>query len=188
MLNLMVLGLVLAIPLTGCKHKPTPLTPLPPGAHPVPAEPPPGGMIGEKPPPITETPTGFPTSPRGGHAGWTENRDVFKAQTVYFDFDSAVVKTGEKPKLDVVAAHLQSNPAQAVKIEGHCDERGTEEYNRALGDRRALALREQLIAAGIGPERVDTISYGEDRPVDPGHNEAAWRKNRRGEFILLTPP
>jgi peptidoglycan-associated lipoprotein len=72
-------------------------------------------------------------------------------------------------------------------IEGHCDERGTEEYNRALGERRALALREALAKAGVSPDRIRTISYGKDRPVNPGHDESAWAQNRRGEFILLHP-
>ena len=80
------------------------------------------------------------------------------------------------------------NTADAVRVEGNCDERGTEEYNRALGERRALALREELVRLGVDPSRVDTVSYGEDKPVDPGHDESAWRKNRRGDFILLSPP
>ena len=79
-------------------------------------------------------------------------------------------------------------PSAAVQVEGHCDERGTEEYNRALGERRALAAREALIGLGIASDRVDTISYGEDKPAVPGHNESAWSKNRRGAFVLLTPP
>jgi peptidoglycan-associated lipoprotein len=73
-------------------------------------------------------------------------------------------------------------------VEGNCDERGTEEYNRSLGERRALALRESLISLGIEATRVDTISYGEDKPVATGHDEAAWKQNRRGDFIQLTPP
>ena len=72
-------------------------------------------------------------------------------------------------------------------IEGHCDERGTEEYNRSLGERRALAVREYLVRLGIQASRIRTISYGFDRPVDNGHNEAAWSKNRRDEFIVLMP-
>ena len=76
----------------------------------------------------------------------------------------------------------------AVRIEGNCDERGTEEYNRSLGDRRANALREKLATMGVDPKKLLTVSYGEDKPVDNGHNEAAYAKNRRGDFILLTPP
>src|SRR5437899_12093675 len=94
----------------------------------------------------------------------------------------------EKPKVAKVAEYLKTRASDAVRVDGHCDERGTEEYNRSLGERRALALREELVRLGIDPTRVDTISYGEDRPADPGHDESAWRKNRRGEFILLTPP
>ena len=77
---------------------------------------------------------------------------------------------------------------KALRVEGHCDERGTEEYNRSLGDRRSLAIREYLARAGMDSQMIDSISYGEDRPKVQGHNEAAWSKNRRGEFILLDPP
>jgi peptidoglycan-associated lipoprotein len=107
---------------------------------------------------------------------------------VYFDYDSSVIKPSEKSKVAAVADYLKSNSANAVKIEGHCDERGTEEYNRSLGERRALALREELVGLGTDAARVDTISYGKDRPASPGHDEAAWKMNRRGGFIVLTPP
>jgi len=113
---------------------------------------------------------------------------MFEADTVYFDFDSAAIKTNEKAKIETVAAYLKGNSSQAMKIEGHCDQRGTEEYNRALGERRALAVREALVRAGVAPDRIETISYGEDRPADPGNTEAAWKKNRRGVFVLLSPP
>jgi peptidoglycan-associated lipoprotein len=90
----------------------------------------------------------------------------------------------EQSKLIIVSEKLKSDPSAKLLIEGHCDERGTEEYNRALGERRALALREALAAAGIDASNVRTISYGKDKPADPGHDESAWSKNRRGEFIL----
>lgn len=118
---------------------------------------------------------------------FTENRSQFAADTVYFEFDSAVVKTSEKSKIANIATYLKSNANAAVEVEGHCDERGTEEYNRSLGERRALAVREELAQAGIDPKRIFTISYGEDRPQVNGHDEAAWSKNRRGESVLLTP-
>jgi len=188
-----VLALVLVGSVTGCRRSPQGITPLPAPARVGPSEPPPGGIIGAPGGPgVTgaelPSPVGTPLPPRGNYEGWPQDRETFKAQTVYFDFDSSVIKNSERPKIDVVAAHLKANPFHAVIIEGHCDERGTEEYNRALGERRALAVREVLLAAGIEPERIVTISYGEDRPVDPGHNEEAWRKNRRAEFVLLTPP
>src|SRR5215472_680123 len=110
---------------------------------------------------------------------WIRDRKAFEKDTVYFDFDSSVVKTGEKSKVANVASYLKSNPGKAVEIEGHCDERGTEEYNRSLGERRALAVREALIRAGIASDRVDTLSWGEDKPLAEGHNEAAWKQNRR---------
>lgn len=190
-LNLIVLGLVLTLPFVGCKKNPRGITPLPGqrvGSIPSLG---PGGMIdrsGVGSSPITESSTGWQQGERDQYAGWPEEAKVFESQTIYFDFDSSVVKGSEKSKADMVAAHLKSNPGHALKVAGHCDERGTEEYNRALGERRALAIRETLIGAGIEPGRILTISYGEDRPADPGHNEAAWKKNRRGEFILLTPP
>jgi peptidoglycan-associated lipoprotein len=119
---------------------------------------------------------------------WARDHEIFKADTVHFEYDSSVVKSGEKSKVAAVASYLKANTADAVEIEGHCDERGTEEYNRSLGDRRALALREALAAQGVDPMRVDTISYGKDRPVDTGKSEAAHRKNRRGEFVLEKHP
>ena len=119
---------------------------------------------------------------------WPRDREMFKSDTVHFEYDSSVVKSGEKSKVAAVASYLKANTADAVEIEGHCDERGTEEYNRSLGDRRALALREALAAQGVDPMRVDTISYGKDRPVDTGKSEAAHRKNRRGEFVLEKHP
>jgi len=177
------LGLILATAV-GCKHKAPPVTTLPNGSRtgegpaPGPGEKISGAEAG--------TTGGIPQGP--GHQGWPENADFFKADTVYFDFDSSSVKPAEKSKVADVANHLKSNPSDAVRVDGHCDERGTEEYNRSLGERRALALREELVTLGIAPTRVDTISYGKDKPADSGHNEAAWKKNRRGEFILLTPP
>ncbi len=115
------------------------------------------------------------------------DRSQFAANVVYFDFDSAILKVSEKGKLAAVVSFLKSDGNVAVQIEGHCDERGTEEYNRSLGERRALAIREELALEGVDPNRAVTISYGEDRPAVAGNNEAAWSKNRRGEFILLRP-
>jgi len=127
--------------------------------------------------------------PTGGwnRENFEPNREFFKANTVYFDFDRAAVKVSERVRVEEVAAYLKGKPGHMVEIEGHCDERGTEEYNRALGERRALAVREYLVNLGIQAERIHTISYGEDRPAEIGSSESAWAKNRRGEFILLTP-
>ncbi len=187
--KIIVLGIALTLA-AGCKHRPPPTTPL--GSR--------GALTGDTsgPGPGAAIPgatgdnisgTALTGIPQGaGHPGWPEDASAFQADTAHFDFDSSVVKSEDQPKLSAVADFLKANAADAVKIEGHCDERGTEEYNRSLGERRALALREALVGLGIDPNRVDTISYGKDRPEDPGHNDAAWRKNRRGVFILLTPP
>ena len=120
--------------------------------------------------------------------GMLANREQFKANTVYFDYDKSVVKADGKANLQAVATYLKGHSDNKVAIEGHCDERGTEEYNRALGERRALSARDALIGLGIGADRVVTRSFGEDKPAELGHDEAAWSKNRRAEFILLTPP
>lgn len=118
-------------------------------------------------------------------ANLPENRDILKAETLYYDLDRATVRASERPKLDRVATYLKNTPNAMLKVEGHCDERGTEDYNRSLGERRALAAREYLVNSGIAPERVTTVTLGEDQPAETGHDEAAWSKNRRAEFIVL---
>ena len=89
--------------------------------------------------------------------------------------------------MEAVAGILAQDPQNKVLIEGHSDERATEEYNRALGARRALSVRDALSGLGVSADRVRTMSYGEDRPADPGLNDAAYSRNRRGEFVLLKP-
>ena len=109
----------------------------------------------------------------------------FESRHIYFDFDRAELKTESRDILKVKAAWLKAHPGFSVRIEGHCDERGTNEYNIALGERRANAAWKYLNALGISGDRMDTVSYGEERPVDTGHNEAAWRKNRRDQFKIM---
>jgi len=105
-------------------------------------------------------------------------------QTIYFDYDSSALKPAAKAKLEKGADWLKRNPKVNAQIEGHCDERGTNEYNLALGERRALAARRYLISLGISTDRIFTISYGEERPAVEGHDESAWKFNRRGEFKI----
>lgn len=119
---------------------------------------------------------------------WTPDAARFAAETVKFDFDKSNIKPSELPKIRAVFDAMKSMPGKAVKVEGNTDNRGTEEYNRALGERRALSVREELVKMGLNPEMVPTISYGEDKPADPANNDAAWARNRRADFILLTPP
>ena len=109
-------------------------------------------------------------------------------RTVYFDFDSSEIK-GEGT--DIVAAHakfLAANPNTRVRLEGHTDERGSREYNIGLGERRAQAVRRALLLQGAADAQISTVSYGEERPAVPGHDEAAWAKNRRVEFVYLAGP
>ena len=120
--------------------------------------------------------------------GREQDRTTFAAQTVYFEYDQSSVKADEASKIDqVVAAFRSKGPGFDLLIEGHCDERGTEEYNRSLGERRALAIRELLTKSGVENAHVFTRTFGKDRPAAPGHDEASRAKNRRGEFVLVLP-
>ncbi len=106
--------------------------------------------------------------------------------TVYFGFDSYTLSGEARDALKNNADWLKSNPSAKVQIEGHCDERGTVEYNMALGDRRANATKNYLAKLGVERSRMETISYGKERPSDPGHDEGAWARNRRATFITLS--
>jgi len=103
---------------------------------------------------------------------------------VNFDFDKYNIKPEFRDRLNSQGAWLKENAADKLLVEGHCDERGTAEYNLALGERRANAVMKYLIDLGIDKARIKTISYGKERPLDPGHNEEAWAKNRRAKFDL----
>ncbi len=102
---------------------------------------------------------------------------------VYFAFDSSAVDDEGRAIVEAHAAHLANNPGIRVTLEGHADERGTREYNLALGERRAQAVQKLMGTLGVGGNRVTTVSFGEEKPVDPDHNESAWRQNRRVEIV-----
>jgi peptidoglycan-associated lipoprotein len=104
---------------------------------------------------------------------------------IHFDFDKSDLRPDAVQTLNQDASAIKANAPLAVRIEGHCDERGTVEYNLALGDRRARAARDFLVNAGIPAQRLRTISYGKERPLDPGHNETAWAMNRRAELVFV---
>ena len=163
--HLMVLGvMVCALAVTGCKKKPKA-----------------GSGMGDDVGGVTGT--DVYSSELGDRAeGGTEVAGQFSP--VYFDYDSAQVNPDERAKLEAVADHLRQNTAESLIVEGHCDERGSNEYNLALGERRALAVRAAMISAGIDGARVQTRSYGEERAVAFGHDESAWRLNRRAEFVF----
>ncbi len=104
---------------------------------------------------------------------------------VFFDTDSYAIRPDARDVLAADAAWLKRYPSVRILIEGHCDERNTREYNLALGERRASAVRDYLVALGIDPGRIQTISYGEERPFALGHTEEAWRLNRRAHFVII---
>ncbi len=111
-------------------------------------------------------------------------KEVSPLQDVFFDFDRSALRKDAKAVLSQNVEWLKGNPEARIVVEGHCDERGTNEYNLALGERRAAAVRDYLVAAGIDPGRISTISYGEERPFVLGHDESAWKWNRRAHFLL----
>jgi len=103
---------------------------------------------------------------------------------IYFDYDQFELRPESTQTLTELVAYMKANPDLKVQICGNCDERGTNEYNIALGDKRAKAAQEYCITQGIDPQRISTISYGEEKPADPGHSEEAWAKNRRDDFVF----
>ena len=105
-------------------------------------------------------------------------------ENVSFAFDSYQIAGSERGKIERVADYLVGNPQVTVVVDGHGDDRGSREYNLSLGEHRALAIRAYLISLGVAGNRVQTRSFGEEQPLDPGHGESAWRMNRRGEFAL----
>src|SRR6266404_3542068 len=107
------------------------------------------------------------------------------ATMIHFDYDKAIIRGGDAAVLDQKVAILQANPGLRIRISGHCDERGSDEYNLALGNRRATAAKQYLVSHGIDPSRIETVSYGEERPIAQGHDEQSWAQNRRDEFEIL---
>ena len=165
LLLLLAVGAMIA---SGCARKsqqaPPTTTPTPPVTH------------VDTTPPTPPPPTPTTTVPSG-----VKSEDFAPA---LFDFDSYVLREDARAALDKDAGLLRSNAKINVTVEGHCDERGTAEYNQALGEKRAQAARDYLVAAGINASRLQTVSYGKEQPVDPGHDEAAWAKNRRAQLVV----
>ncbi|WP_457666478.1 peptidoglycan-associated lipoprotein Pal [Thiolapillus sp.] len=132
--------------------------------------------------------SGTNTSAAGGGGAWTgspledPNSPLYE-KVVYFDFDTAEIRPEYVDTLRAHAEYLVNTPSARLVIEGHCDERGSREYNIALGERRADSVKRFLEAEGVSPVQLETVSYGEERPVDLGHNEEAWAKNRRAELV-----
>ena len=179
-------ALAVTLAATGCRHKATPITPMSAGlTPPPPVEPGPGPTMNYN--PDNGNPTGIPLPPSEDMYGMVPYRAALAAYTVHFAYDSSAIRKSEQASLQSVAQALAADSSAKLLVEGNCDERGTEEYNRSLGERRALAAREALAKLGVDPMRVFTRSYGKDKPADPGHDEAAWKQNRRDDFVLLHP-
>ena len=197
MTSLKQVGLVLialmAATSTGCKTKPKNITPIPGGNAGVAGS---GSLLGRDSSGTVNGGGDVVTVDQSGNIGLSDldefenmlmDRDALATQTVYFEVDRSEIHPDDLGKVEAVAGILAQDAQNKVLIEGHCDERGTEEYNRALGERRALSVRDALSGLGVSADRVRTMSYGEDRPADPGLNDAAYSRNRRGEFVLLKP-
>ncbi len=131
--------------------------------------------------PLNPLDGGYSLAPRGEFG--TPISDV-RFENVSFAYDSFKVAESDRPRIEAVADYMLANPQVTVVVDGHCDERGSREYNLSLGEHRALAIRAYLISLGVAGDRIHTRSFGQEQPLDPGHNEAAWRINRRGEFSL----
>jgi peptidoglycan-associated lipoprotein len=187
-LFLTALALAAVMASTGCKHKPIGVTPIPPGQYGGPVDNQNPNTLGQGQPLANASGPGSTQIAMGQDrplSDFDQDRDKLAAYTVHFSYDSAVIRDNEKGNLQSVASALQADPNAQLLIEGNCDERGTEEYNRSLGDRRALAAREALAGMGIDASRIRTISYGKDKPADTGHDDTAWTKNRRDDFVVL---
>lgn len=116
---------------------------------------------------------------------YKDEAKAFEMEPVYFDFDSSDIKPEYRPLLDKKAAWVRAYPEFSIRIEGHCDDRGTAEYNLALGEKRAVRVMDYLVNLGVPAKRLSTISYGEERPAVRGQDEAAWAKNRRAAFRVM---
>lgn len=177
---LAVLILAVAFLSAGCKKKPAPVAAAP--------APPPAQKVEPVPEPVREEPmkpvVEEPMAAQGMGASEYNRQGLLKA--IYFDTNRHEIRPDQRPTLEANAEKLKNSPLSSFRIliEGHCDERNTSEYNMALGDRRANSVKQYLINLGIPTTRLRTISYGEERPIDPGHNEDAWARNRRSEFVL----
>jgi peptidoglycan-associated lipoprotein len=185
--SLLVLVLLLTIVVAACKGKAKP-----PVARPMP--PPPvtdpnatGGGPPAPPKPVMEPPIVVPPMPADDAIGTKSLDDLNRdspLRPLFFELDSSDVSAAGQQVLQANAAVLKKYPTMQITIEGHCDERGTAEYNLALGERRALAAKNYLVSLGIPADKVKTVSYGKEFPFDAGHTDGAWANNRRAHFVI----
>ena len=180
--SLLCVCLVLLMTAAACRRS------QPPVARPTPPAPPPPATATQPPDPPAPVqepmpPQPLPTDDVSGRSLDDLNRDS-PLQPVFFDLDSADVNDAGRTILQANAAVLKKYPTWVITIEGHCDERGTPEYNLSLGERRAVAARAYLVSLGLDASRLRTVSYGSEFPFDPGHNESSWARNRRAHFVI----
>jgi peptidoglycan-associated lipoprotein len=187
--SIATLAAVVVLMTTAACHKKTPpvARPMPPPPS-APSDP---GTVPARPPAPPEParePIGVPAEPVRDDAISSASLDDLNRNSplkpVYFELDSSDLSSSNQKALDDNAALLKRYPTWAVTVEGHCDERGTAEYNLALGERRAIAARAYLVSLGIAADRLRTVSYGKEFPFDPGHDESAFAKNRRAHFVI----
>jgi peptidoglycan-associated lipoprotein len=179
------LALVAAVAISACGKRVDPVVrPTPPPPPPTTGKPPAPPEPIVEPPPVTVPPEPTVESSDLSSRSLDEINKLGPLQPVFFEFDSAEMSSDGQAVLTKNAEMLKKNPTWVVSIEGHCDERGTAEYNLALGERRALAARAYLVSLGIQPDRLRTVSYGKEFPFDPGHSEGSWAKNRRAHFVV----
>lgn len=182
---LFVLVLLVTIVVAGCnKDKPPVARPMPPPAvdnTPAKPAPPP-----EPPQPVSE-PVIVPPMPAEDEIGSRSLDDLNRdspLNPLFFALDSSEVTGDGMQVMQANASVLKKYPSMQITIEGHCDERGTAEYNLALGERRALAAKNYLVSLGVPADKIKTVSYGKEFPFDPGHDDSAWQKNRRAHFVI----
>ncbi len=143
-----------------------------------------GGMADSTMTSATTSTTTAPTEIAGPTPGTQEHLVVNVGDRVFYDFDSSDLRPEARATVEALAVWMNTYPATTIAVEGHADERGTREYNLALGERRANAVNDYLVALGIGSNRLGTISYGKERPAVLGSNEEAWAQNRRAVFVV----
>jgi len=172
-----VLAAAALLAVTACGGNPEPQ----PTAPPRPASPPPASR--PTPPPTASTNNDADAARRAREAELARLRSTM-AEIVFFDFDKSEIRADSRAVLDRKVRILRDQPTVRIRVEGHADERGSTEYNLALGSRRAEAVRAYVTATGIAASRIEIVSYGEDRPLQQGRTEAAWARNRRAEFVM----
>ena len=184
---LLVLVLLMTVVVAACnKSKPPVARPMPPPpiVDPNAGNPPPRP---EPPQPVAEPSIVMPPMPADDGVSSKSIDDLNRdspLRPLFFELDSSDVSADGQQVLQANAAVLKKYPAMQITIEGHCDERGTAEYNLALGERRALAAKNYLVSLGIAADKVKTVSYGKEFPFDAGHDDNAWKNNRRAHFVI----